>query len=348
MFLCEDFLLYLSTRSNFSSYRSQVKRLLRRPFEASEKETSKIKHAYDSFEKQGVCEIRSELNNKKIKFISILNDSYPEKLKNISDPPLGIYVKGNIKQLHKTKMVSIVGTRIPTRYGIKVTNEISNYLTECGATVISGMAAGIDSIAHKSAIKNTVAVLGTGVDIVFPSFNRSLYEEIIFNNSLVLSEYKPDEHANPWNFPQRNRIISALSDVVIVVEGTIQSGALITARFAIKQNKKLYAVPGQLNSNVSSGPNALIKSGVAELFTSTSELIENVYGEKGSEMKASSEIKLTDNQKTIYKVFDVEELSFDELVSLTKMDFKCLVKELSMLEIKGIIEKNRNGNYIKI
>lgn len=300
-------------------------------------------------------EIKRTLDRKNIKFLAFSNKEYPEKLKSIHDPPLGLFYKGNLSVLKSPKSVAIVGTRSATNYGLSISKKIASLLSEQKLTVVSGLASGIDASAHIGAIKNgkTIAVLGTGTDIVFPISNEDLFKEILDKENLIVSEYPPGTLGLPWNFPQRNRIISALSDAVVVIEGDLQSGALITARFAIKQNKPLFALPGPIDSLASNGPNILIKSGVAELLTSVQDILEKI-GE-GKQIQISfkndkSELdKLSEKQKVIYKLLSSRDIkSFDALIQETNLNVQELTQHLSILELKGIVEKTNEGGYVRV
>lgn len=196
-----------------------------------------------------------------IRYITINSDIYPEKLKNIYDPPVILFYKGNI-ELIKNKCISIVGARLASEYGKKISERISNDLAK-DYTIVSGLATGIDYFAHKGAINSkngTIGVIGSGIDIVYPKENKRLYD-LMFEKGLVLSEYPVGERPCATNFPARNRIISGIADGVIVVEAAKRSGALITADFALEQGKNVYAVPGNIDSFLSFGTNELIKNG---------------------------------------------------------------------------------------
>ena len=296
-------------------------------------------------------EIKEALNKKNINFIAYCDKEYPPKLKEISDSPFGLFCKGDIGLLKDLKTVSIVGTRSATNYGKNITKKLSMFFAEQNMAVISGLAAGIDTCAHEGALERgkTIAVLGTGIDIVFPAGNRDLYNQIV-NNGLVLSEYSPGTEGAPWNFPQRNRIISALSDAVIVVEGDLQSGALITARFAIRQGKPLFAIPGPVDSQMSNGPNILIKSGVAELLTSAQDVLEKIGGEKQTQLNfntGKSIEGLSNSQKNIYDSLSSTPKNFDSVLLETNLDVRELTKNLSLMELKGVIEKTSDGGYVR-
>lgn len=205
-----------------------------------------------------------------IKVININNNYYPVNLKNIYDAPVVLYAIGNIELL-KEKSIAIVGTRRCTNYGKKVAKQISAEITKYNLNVISGLAMGIDTQAHIGAHGKTIAVLGSGVDIIYPEENKTLAKEIIHNGGLIISEYPIGTKPEKMYFPSRNRIISGISDGVIVVEARKKSGSLITAEFALEQGKDVYAVPGDITSINSEGTNNLIKEGAIP-FTNIEDL----------------------------------------------------------------------------
>jgi len=179
-----------------------------------------------------------------------------------------------------------------------------------------------------------------------------LYDEIVDKGGLIISEYPVGTEGLPWNFPQRNRIISALSNAVVIVEGDLQSGAMITARFAIKQSKPLFALPGPIDSPQSNGPNILIKSGVGELLVSVNDVLEKIGEGKQVNLNLNNsrreEDRLTEKQKNIYKYIDSYSRSFDNLLKESKLTTQELLCELSILELKGFIEKTTEGGYVSV
>lgn len=198
--------------------------------------------------------------------ISIHDARYPQRLRQIFDPPLLLFALGRT-ELMPSHSIAVVGTRRPTPYGVAATERLSADLAKAGLTIVSGMARGIDTAAHKAALAEdgaTIAVLGCGVDVLYPADNRKLYEEIS-RRGLLLSEFPMDAPAFPQNFPIRNRIVSGLSFGVIVVEGAQHSGSAITAKLAMDQGRDVFAVPGNVTSKMSWGPNLLIKDGCAKL-----------------------------------------------------------------------------------
>ena len=212
----------------------------------------------------------------KIEEISINSKEYPQNLKNIYDPHKKIYLIGN-KDLLYQKGIAIVGARDATQYGKKIAYNLAKELSEQNIVIISGLAIGIDSYAHKGALeKGTIAVLGSGIDNIYPKENLELAREIIKNKGCIISEYPLGTKPERLHFPQRNRIISGLSDGVVVIEASKKSGALITAEFALEQGKEVFAVPGDINKKQSEGTNQLIKDG-AILLTSATDILENIY-----------------------------------------------------------------------
>lgn len=215
----------------------------------------------------------------KIEEILIQDEEYPKQLKNIYDPPIKIYVLGNRKLLNQCG-IAIVGTRKASEYGKKVALQFAKDLSQKGINVISGLALGIDTYAHlgtlqQNSIGKTIAVLGSGLDNIYPKQNIELAKQIIKNDGCLISEYPVGTKPEKQNFPQRNRIISGLSDGVLIVEAAEKSGALITADFALEQGREIFAVPGSVFSNTSIGTNNLIKQG-ARLVTKFEEILEEM------------------------------------------------------------------------
>ncbi|MBR4261382.1 MAG: DNA-processing protein DprA [Clostridia bacterium] len=216
-----------------------------------------------------------EKNN--IKKINVYDEEYPEKLKSIYDKPLVLYAEGNIELL-KEKSIAIVGSRECSKYGMNVSEKLSYNLAKENICIISGLAKGIDRYAHIGALRaggKTIAVLGNGLDTIYPYENKDLYELILKNNGLIITEYILGTKPNRLNFPARNRIISGLSDGIVVVEAGEKSGALITAEFGMEQGKEVFAVPGNIDSLKSVGTNQLIKDG-ASIVLDYKDIVDNI------------------------------------------------------------------------
>lgn len=217
------------------------------------------------------------MQNNNIEIITLQDKYYPDKLKVIYDPPIVLYLKGNKKILNK-KSIAIVGCRLCTKYGQVVSRKLSYDLSLNNINIISGLARGIDSYAHKASLDakgTTIAVVGCGLDRVYPKENYDLFRKIIDSGGAVISEYIIGTKPLARNFPKRNRIISGLSDGVIVIEAREKSGTLITVDFALEQGKNVYAVPGEINKLNSYGTNNLIKQG-AKVITNTEDILEDL------------------------------------------------------------------------
>lgn len=289
------------------------------------------------------------LKKKEIKTTCWEDREYPQQLKDISDPPVCLYVKGNIKSIDfvNNYFIGIVGTRNPTSYGLQITKKFGNELASAGFVIVSGMARGIDTAAHSSALEvggKTIAVLGCGVDIPYPPSNQRLYSEIINTGGLVVSEFPPGHRVMKGLFVARNRIISGLSKGVLIIEGLKDSGALITASYAAEQGKEVFAPPGPITSPFSQAPHILLKQG-AKLITS----VEDIYEELGLRLmpkkKEDLEMQLSGDEKETFFVLQKEPLLVDEIALQVHQPIHHVLNTISLLEIKGVIEKNSEGKY---
>lgn len=289
------------------------------------------------------------LKEKEIEVLPYFSQDYPLSLKSITDPPICLYVKGDKKVLNQGDKfyLAIVGTRKPSTYGIEVAKKFSYQLAKEGVIIVSGMAMGIDTLAHWGAIKaegKTVAVLGCGVDIVYPAINRSLYETIIKEKGVVISEFPAGQMVAKGLFIARNRIISGLSKGVLVVEGLKDSGALITASYAAAQGKDVFAPPAPINFEQSQAPNILLKQG-ARLVTEPGDIFEE-WGVKITPRK-KEDIKKNLNPQEV-KIIDLlqeKPLLVDEIALNLGKGISEVLNLISMLEIKKVVEKNEEGRY---
>lgn len=219
------------------------------------------------------------LKENNIKIITIFDEQYPEKLKNIYDKPILLFAKGNMDLL-KQDGIAIIGCRDCSEYGKRTSKKISFDIAKQNKCIISGLAKGIDTYAHIGALEaggNTIAVIGNGLDNIYPYENKKLCERILENNGLIITEYVIGTKPDKLNFPERNRIISALSDGILVIEAKEKSGALITVDFGLEHGKEIFAVPGNINNINSIGTNQLIKQG-ANLVTDYNDIIDVCYG----------------------------------------------------------------------
>ncbi len=279
-------------------------------------------------------------------FITINDDIYPECLKEISNPPEKLYYKGNLELLKSERMIAVVGTRNPSSYGKLCCEYMIKKMSKADITIVSGFAKGIDSIAHKTSLitgAKTIAVIASGLDIVYPASNLSLYREIE-EKGLILTEYETGTKPFKGNFPQRNRIIAGLSKGVIVVESKDRGGSLITADLALEYNRDVYAVPGDIFSEYSKGCNNLIRDAKAKSLSNIKELLEDYNWENKEEAKS---IKFTKNQQLILDSLSTEK-SFDQILEETKIAQAEILSELINLEIMGLIKSIAGGRYKKI
>ena len=217
------------------------------------------------------------MKKQNIKIITIEDEEYPQKLKDIYDYPIVLYCKGNIELARIEPKISIIGCREYSEYGKKISFKFAYELSRSGITIVSGGARGIDSFSHRGCVyakKGTISILGNGLDYIYPPENKELEEEIIKNNGLLMSEYIIGRRPTKYTFPARNRLISALSDGVLVVEAKEKSGTIITVDFALEQGKTVYAVPGNIDQVNSYGTNNLIKQG-AKLVMNAGDIIED-------------------------------------------------------------------------
>ena len=279
-------------------------------------------------------------------FITIKDDVYPECLKEISNPPLKLYYKGNLDLLKEERLIAVVGTRNPSSYGKLCCEYMVKKMTSANITIVSGFAKGIDSIAHKTSLLTdgkTIAVIASGLDIVYPASNLSLYREIE-EKGLILSEYEAGVKPFKSNFPQRNRIIAGLSRGTIVVESKDRGGSLITADLALEFNRDVYAVPGDVFSEYSKGCNNLIRDARAKSLSNINELLED-YSWNIEEKNENN--KYTKNQLLILNSLSSEK-NLDNILIETKIEQTEILAELMALEIMGVIKSIAGGRYKKI
>ena len=289
-------------------------------------------------------EIDSTIENN-ARLIAFNDKSYPEGLRHISDPPLVLYVRGGIND-NDRYAIAVVGSRRSTDYGLRVAEKISHETASYGLTVVSGMARGIDTASHKGALKargRTIAVLGSGIDVPYPSENRGLMNEIA-SSGAVVSEFPLGTQPKRENFPRRNRIISALSFGVVVVEAAVDSGSLITVGYALEQGKEVFAVPGNITSRNSRGTNNLIKKG-AKLVENAGEIIDELGPQiKGvlREQKAPPEKPLpvmTDEERLLCKSLGDEPKHIDKIVRDSNMPTGKVLSILLNLELNGVVRQ---------
>ncbi len=291
-----------------------------------------------------------------IKTINIDDSNYPESLKKISDAPKVLYYRGNC--ISNEPCFGVVGTRRPSPYGQQATLQIAGELADAGLTIVSGMAPGIDTFAHTICVeknRRTIAVLGTGLDekSMYPQQNLALSRKIILAGGCLISEFAPGTPGYPNNFRKRNRIVSALSLGILVVEAKEKSGSLITAGYAKMQKKKLFAVPGPIYTLNSKGPNGLIKEG-ATLVESAKDILDvlalnGVEGLEITPQKGSQKLFAAENntEALILNVLQQEPMYIDTIIKKTELPPAQIATNLALMEISGKI-RNLGGNVYSI
>ncbi|HEX7041786.1 MAG TPA: DNA-processing protein DprA [Patescibacteria group bacterium] len=292
-----------------------------------------------------------DLAKKDIHYVCFFNKNYPKLLSIIPKAPFILYYKGNDSLLQKDKTIGIVGTRKVTDYGRQVTEMLTSNLVMNDFVIISGLALGVDGIAHKEALKNkgnTIAVLGSGVDRPTPREHINLYNEILEGGGLIVSTFVPGEDASKGSFPARNGTIAGLSQGILVTEGASDSGSLITAEYARKFNRPLFAVPGPITSDVSKGTNNLIKNGAIPVSDS-GEILDRL-GIMGTQVKIqNAKVKNlkgdTVEEKEVLDMLQNGALHFDDIVRKMEKDSKTVGSILSLMELKGFVRILSDGKY---
>ena len=292
-------------------------------------------------------EIAESCIRQDIELITIDDDLYPIILREIFDPPLVLYYRGSL--LPDARRIGVVGARKFTAYGEAVAMEFSERIAAVGVTIVSGAARGIDTRAHRGALRagRTVAVLGCGVDIAYPPENRRLLTQIVESGGAVVSEYAPGTQPLPAFFPARNRIISGLSEGTLVVEAAKRSGSLITAEMALSEGRDVYAIPGSIYSPQSCGCHNLIRAG-ARLVESPQEILEEMHLVEPP--KHSVREQLTPEEAHIYRVLSFDHaLSMDEIMdSLPEHITESIPLLLLQMQLKGIITENETHAYRRV
>ncbi len=272
------------------------------------------------------------------------NEEYPRSLLQIENPPKQIYVEGDSGLLKKDS-IAIVGTRKCSKYGKECTQKFATLLAKENITIVSGLALGIDTIAHyysMQEIGKTIAVIGSGFNHIYPEENRYLAEQILQNGGCIVSEYPPEEPMNKAYFPKRNRIISGLAMGVLIVEGRYRSGSMITARYAIKQNKQVFCIPNRINEKTGYIPNLLIQNG-AYLVMKPQDILE-FYGL----LEEKEPQKVDSKYQDIYKTIGDFPISINEICKITNKPLEEVTEALCMLELEELIQNLPGNQYIRV
>ncbi len=301
-----------------------------------------------SFSKWKIAEdIIRETESLGIRIITLNDPQYPEHLKTIPDPPPVIYIKGEPVSNDRYAL-GIVGTRRPTNYGRYVAERLAEEISLLGITVVSGLARGIDTVSHLSSLKagsRSIGVFASGLDIIYPPDNKRLVEKII-DNGYVLSEFPPGTPPEKENFPRRNRLISGLSLGVVVIEAPLESGALITAHYAVEQGREVFAVPGNINSRNSEGTNNLLKQG-AKVVTSVDDIINELSSHLRGFIRKDkqSSLEINDIEKDIINVLSYEPAHVDDIARSSKKSVSETLSILLQLELKGIVKQMEGKRF---
>ena len=291
------------------------------------------------------------IENRGIDYVTLEDDNYPHMLKQISDPPAVLYYKGDLFGCNLERTVAVVGSRKSTYHAKEAVNKIISELVGTDICIVSGLAAGIDTSAHNSAIENnlkTIGVIASGFDFIYPTSNKNLYEKIEKGGGAVVTEYYPTFQPLKFRFPQRNRIVSGLSYGTLVAEASLKSGALITANLCLEQGRELMCIPGLISNPNTEGIYKLLKNG-ATLVTQAQDILEALNWE----IKPAEQLKinlegLSSTEEKILDAIEVEEKNADEIALETKIDIDELLTTLTTMELKGIIKQVTGDRYKRV
>jgi DNA processing protein len=282
-----------------------------------------------------------------VSVLTIFDPAYPPRLKEIYNAPPLLYVKGEITR-QDDQSVGVVGTRGPTVYGKELAARIVPELVRSGLTIVSGLARGIDSIAHRAALEaggRTIAVLGCGIDVIYPAENRTLYG-LIRDSGAVITEYPLGTKPDAFNFPARNRIISGLSLGTVVVEAQYTSGALITADYALEQNREVFAFPGRATDRGSAGCNRLIRDGRAKLVTTTEDIVTELdLTVAVQQLEIKMALPANDEESRLLALLSHEPVHIDDLSRQSALPMPTVASTMMMLELKGTVRQIGSMSY---
>ena len=280
-----------------------------------------------------------------IKKVNFNHKNYPKILKGIKNPPKALFFRGKLGQKIFKKSLAVVGSRRMTQYGRTAADKIIANLVAQKVTIISGFMYGLDTEAHRRCLEYggvTVAVLGSGLNVIYPPENEKLYQQILAANGAIISEYEPEFKPQLWTFPQRNRIVAGLASLgVLVIEAGEKSGSLITARLAKEQGKKVFAIPGPITSSASVGTNQLIKNHQAKMVLDAGDIL----GKKIEIQTLFSLGQLSPMEKKIYRALEAEPLGADELTKITDQNVAEVGKILSLMALKGFVHEVAGKYY---
>ena len=332
---------------------------IERAFCATQKELSQIEglsvkkaeNFIKNREKINPDKALEEVLNRGIKFYTFDNPNYPEMLKEISNPPIVLYYKGNLESCNIDRTVAVVGSRKASYNAKESVEKVLAGLEGTDLCIVSGLASGIDSTAHRCALKHnlkTIGVIASGFDYTYPAANKDLYREIEEGGGAVVTEYYPTFEPLKFRFPERNRIVSGISYGTLVAEASMKSGALITANLTLEQGRELMCIPGLITNPNTEGIYKLLKNGAA-LVTCAEDILDAL----GWEIKPAQQLKmdlsgLNSDEKKVVEVLEIEEKGFDEISSQTGINTNDLLIILTTLELKGIIKQTAGDRYKKV
>ena len=314
------------------------------------------KRQIDSFieERKNITpqECMDYIKERNIDFIHPEDDRYPYLLKHIDNPPTGLFLLGNIDICNMERTLAVVGSRKASENSKNTLRNILSGFANTDICIVSGLAEGIDTVAHKTAIENnikTIAVIGGGFDKIYPKSNIELFNKIIDGNGAVITEYWPDTDAISWHFPVRNRIVSGLSKGVLIAEAAIKSGAMITGKLALEQGKELMCIPGLISNPNTEGIYSLLKTG-ATLITNTQDILDALNWEFKTNIQKKEEktYNFSEEEKLIYDILRKDSLTMDEIVTKTNLNINDLMVILTKLELDGVISQTHGEKYITI
>ena len=294
----------------------------------------------------------AKAEDKAVHIVTLVDEEYPAALREIDDPPMVLYVRGE-QPIESARAIAIVGTRRSTRYGKMIAGRFASQLALKGFIIVSGLAAGIDASAHQGTLDVggfTVAVMGCGIDYPYPKRNQPIYERIV-ETGVVMSEYPMGSRPAKWTFPQRNRILSGLSRGVLVIQAPERSGSLITARCALEQGRDVFAVPGNINSLTSAGSNRLIKQG-ATLVDSVDDIFDEypdlrVKRDETPADEAEAGLKLGKPEAAVYELISLEPVHMDDIIARADLSPTEASHILLLLQLENLIEEAEGGRYIR-
>ncbi len=308
-----------------------------------------IERIFQAREKVNLESLWEQITRQGIQILTWEDESYPSRLKEIDQPPPVLYIRGEYLP-EDLFAVAVVGTRRVTPYGRQITEDVSAFLSGAGMTVVSGLARGVDAVAHTAALKaggRTLAVLGSGVDRIYPPEHRALAEQIM-ERGAIISDYAPGTPPEASNFPPRNRIISGLSLAVVVIEAGETSGALITAEFAAEQGREVFAVPGSILAPQSKGTNKLVQQGAQPLL-GPSDLMQALNLTRMGEQKAARKsLPADETEARLLGVLGNEPMHVDEIRHQAELPIEKVSATLALMELKGMVRQVGGMNYVAV